>query len=73
MAKEYAKAFPTDTPLEVYTPNNPPPAGSNPTLNSVIFGDGVTDGSWRIIVVGTNLSIQRLESGVWVEKTAITS
>lgn len=30
-AKEYAKRFPSDTPLEVYTPNNPPPAGGAPT------------------------------------------
>lgn len=26
--KEFAKKFPTDTPLEVYTPNNPPPGGT---------------------------------------------
>jgi hypothetical protein len=28
MPKQYAKAFPTDTPLEVYNPDNPPPAGT---------------------------------------------
>jgi hypothetical protein len=26
------------------------------------------NGSWRIIVVGNNLSIQRRESGTWVQK-----
>lgn len=37
---------------------------------SVTFGDQDTDGSWRFIVVGTDLSHQRRESGVWVEKSA---
>lgn len=33
------------------------------------FGDSATDGSWRILRSGNNLSIQRRESGVWNEKT----
>ena len=44
----------------------------SPTVTSIIWGDGVTDGSWRIIESGNNLSVQRLESGVWVEKSAFT-
>jgi hypothetical protein len=27
MAKEYCKRYPTDTAMEVYTPNSPPPGG----------------------------------------------
>ena len=36
------------------------------------LGDPGTDGSWRIIRSGNNLSIQRLESGVWVQKGSYT-
>jgi len=32
------------------------------------FGDPSTDGSWRITVSGSNLSVQRRESSVWEEK-----
>jgi len=35
------------------------------TLN---LGDSSTDGSWRIMVSGNNLVIERRESGSWVEK-----
>ena len=35
---------------------------------TIISGDGVTDGSWRSIIVGTDLVIQRLEGGNWIEK-----
>lgn len=38
----------------------------------LIYGDGVTDGSWRTLIVGTDLSVQRLESGSWVEKGSFT-
>lgn len=44
-----------------------------PSVSSVTFGDGVTDGSWRIRVVGTNLVEERLEGGVWVEKVSATA
>lgn len=44
----------------------------SPTVTAIIWGDGVTDGSWRQIESGNNLSVQRLESGVWVEKSAFT-
>ncbi len=36
------------------------------------FGDENTNGSWRIIISGTELSIQKREGGVWVEKSAFT-
>ncbi len=29
-----------------------------------------TNGSWRLIQSGNNLSVQRLEGGVWVEKSS---
>ena len=47
-------------------------ASSGDLLNitSVVFGDGATDGNWRIIPSGVNLSVQRRESGVWVEKAS---
>src|ERR1035437_5014407 len=55
--KEFAKRFPTDTEMEVYTPNNPPPGGTpggtNGQLqynNSNAFGGF---GSWD----GTTLTI----------------
>jgi hypothetical protein len=38
----------------------------------VYLGDENTDGSWRLIIVETDLSIQKRESGVWVEKSSFT-
>lgn len=38
----------------------------------IYFGNESTDGSWRIIIVGTDLSIQKREAGVWVEKSSFT-
>jgi len=45
----------------------------SPTVTALIYGDGVTDGSWRTIVIGTDLVDQRLESGIWVEKRRATA
>lgn len=39
--------------------------GSDGTLT---LGDGVSTGSWRFRVSGTDLLHERLESGIWVEK-----
>lgn len=36
--------------------------------NVFYFGDQNTDGSWRIVVDGTNLSVQYREAGNWIEK-----
>ena len=44
----------------------------SPTVTSIIWGDGVTDGSWRIVESGNNLSVQRLEEGQWIEKSDFT-
>lgn len=42
-------------------------------VNKVVyFGDEATQGTWRMIVSGNNLSVQRYEAGAWVEKTAFT-
>jgi len=43
-------------------------AASN--ADPLYIGDPTTDGSWRFTIIGTTLSHQRLESGVWVEKGA---
>lgn len=36
------------------------------------FGDENTDGSWRLIIVGNDLVIQKREAGTWTEKSAFT-
>jgi hypothetical protein len=36
------------------------------------IGDPDVDGSWRILVSSDNLTFQRRETGVWVEKSAVT-
>lgn len=46
-------------------------AGSSTESTGVAyFGDQNTDGSWRIITSGSNLAVERRESGSWVEKGA---
>lgn len=47
-------------PIISITPVTPP--------TTVSVGDTTTNGSWRMIVVGNDLSIQRREAGVWNEK-----
>lgn len=42
--------------------------GFSPQVNDLNIGDPAADGSWRIIVSGNDLSVQRRESGSWVEK-----
>lgn len=42
--------------------------GFSPLVNDLNIGDPATEGSWRIVTVGTTLSVQRLESNNWVEK-----
>jgi hypothetical protein len=39
-------------------------------IGAFYFGNTATAGTWRILPVGNNLSVQRLESGVWNEKSA---
>lgn len=46
------------------------PPGGESDSETKYFGDENTDGSWRITVSGTNLLVERRESGVWVEKSA---
>src|SRR3990167_963664 len=38
------------------------------SANAVYLGDSATDGSWRMIRSGTDLSFERRESGSWVNK-----
>lgn len=42
--------------------------GGSSTDETVSIGDPDTNGSWRIIVDGANLAVQKRESGSWVEK-----
>lgn len=42
------------------------------STNAIVFGDPLTNGSWRIIRSGDNLITQRLEAGSWVTKQTIT-
>lgn len=44
----------------------------NPVITAVYFGPINTDGTWRIIVSGSNLSFQLRESGTYNEKSAVT-
>lgn len=39
----------------------------------IYFGDSSTDGSWRIGIVVNDLSVQRRESSLWVEKGAFVA
>lgn len=39
---------------------------------ALYLGDSTTNGSWRMILSGSNLSFQRREAGVYVEKVANT-
>ena len=52
------------------------PATIVSTCQVLVIGTGntpsTTNGSWQLIQNGNNLSFQRLEGGVWVEKFAIT-
>lgn len=41
-------------------------------VDSIYFGAPKTNGSWRIIVSGSDLLIQRLISGAWTTKSTIT-
>ena len=36
------------------------------------FGDGTTEGDWRVRLIFPNFVVQRLESSVWVTKSTIT-
>lgn len=45
---------------------------SVPSTDAFYFGDPGTAGSWRLIRDGNNLEMQRLESGIWVNKLAAT-
>ena len=36
----------------------------------IYFGDKNTDGTWRIVVSGTDLNIEKRESGTYVAKSA---
>ncbi len=45
----------------------------NGVLNGTFtYGPDATEGSWRSVLVGSNLSFQRYESGIWNEKMAVT-
>lgn len=43
---------------------------STDNINVTPVGDQGTDGSWRVIIAGTELQFERRELGVWVKKGA---
>jgi len=44
------------------------------TIAGVVYlGDKETDGSWKLLVSGTTLLVQRLESSAWVTKWTFTA
>jgi len=47
--------------------------GFSPQFNDLNIGSPETEGAWRIVKSGSNLSFQRLESNVWVEKGVMTA
>lgn len=42
--------------------------GFSPQVNPLVIGPDATEGSWRIVKSGDDLSVDRYESGVWVQK-----
>lgn len=45
----------------------------SPAITSLVLGSNpAVNGNWQIIISGNNLSFQRMELGVWVEKSSIT-
>lgn len=55
--KEYAKRYPTDNPMEVYSPNNPPPAGTtdHTELTHLDYASSGHTGFQPTLVSGTNI------------------
>ena len=41
--------------------------------SNIYLGDSSTNGSWRIVRNGNNLSFQRREAGSWVEKGSFSA
>lgn len=46
--------------------------GSTAGTEGLHIGNQDQDGSWRLMIVGANLEIQKRESGAWVTKDTIT-
>ena len=47
-------------------------SASTPSVSILYFGSPTVDGSYRIRIVDNDLVTERRESGVWIEKGAIT-
>ena len=45
--------------------------GTFGATDAVYLGDPLTNGTWRVIRVGNDLTFQRLETGSWVSKGAM--
>lgn len=46
--------------------------GFSPQVNDLNIGDPASNGSWRIVKSGDNLSVQKLVAGTWTETFAFT-
>ena len=73
MPKKYRVKRLADIVDEVFGPGTYPGTevitGSEDGEQYVLFGPSNVDGSWRMIVTGTDFILQKRESGVWVNKT----
>ena len=47
--------------------------GFSPQFNDLNIGDPGANGAWRIVKSGNDLSVERLESGSWVQKGVFTA
>lgn len=43
--------------------------GADASSGTFVFGDGVSDGSWRLTISGTDFIVQYLLGGVWTESS----
>jgi hypothetical protein len=46
--------------------------GGGGSSGTLVIGDGTSDGSWRFIISGNDLSVQTLVGGIWIEESSFT-
>ncbi len=60
--------FKIDMPISTSSSFNTSSDVNAGSTSAIYFGDSATDGTWKIVRSGNNLSFQRRESGAYVEK-----